>query len=369
MSTDALRDPMSPEPAPLDMDAAGAFAEHVLGVLTGGATTAMMMIGDRLGLYQALAESGPATPERLAERTGTHERYVREWLAQQAAVGFATFDAPTQTFALPPEHAAVLATDASPMALVGCAPLITGMHRRVDEVVEAFRTGGGMPWGEQDDTIFETTERFFRQSYRASLLPEWIPAMGPGLAERLASGALVADVGCGHGAALILLAEAFPRSRFVGYDAHAPSIATARERAEAAGVSDRVEFQVSHCQGYPQRGYDLITFFDAFHDLGDPVGAAAYARDALSEAGRLMLVEPLAADDLATNLATNPGGGLNYAASTFLCTPNSLSQPVGLALGAQAGERRLGEVLASAGFSAVRRVAENQVSMVIEAGP
>lgn len=352
----------------IDMDRVGAFAEQVAGVITGGATTAMMVLGDRLGLYAALARTGPATSTELARETATDERYVREWLAQQTAVGFLIHSATDETFTLPPEHAAVLASDDSPASMIGAAPLATGLHRRLDTVVEAFRAGRGIPWGDQDPTVFEATERFFRISYRNSLLTEWIPAL-TGVHDKLMAGAYVADVGCGHGAPLILLAEAYPASRFVGFDVHEPSILTARERAADAGVSDRVTFEVSYCQGYPQDGYELITFFDAFHDLGDPRAAGAYARAALGDDGTLMLVEPRAEDDLDTTLASVPVAALNYAASTFLCVPNSLSQPGGAALGSQAGERRLREVLADAGFSTVRRAAENPFNIVLEARP
>lgn len=351
----------------LDMDKVGAFAGQVAGMLVGGATAAMMVVGDRLGLYAALARSGPLTSAGLAEATETAERYVREWLAQQAAVGFVSYDPAAGTFALPAEHAAVLSTDDSPASMIGGTPLITGMHRRMDEVTEAFRSGEGIPWGAQDTTIFESAERFFGVHYRNSLVSEWIPALD-GMHERLDAGAYVADIGCGHGTALILLAKAYPRSRFVGFDVHELSIETARKRAGDAGVSDRVRFEFGHCHGYPADGYDLVTFFATFHDLGDPVGAAAYARTALADDGTLMLVEHFALDDLTENLAM-PGSGLHYAASTFLCTSNSLSQPVGLALGAQPGEARLREVLVEAGYRTVRRAAETPFNMVLEAKP
>jgi SAM-dependent methyltransferase len=363
--------------AGIDMDRVGAFAGQVAGVITGGATAALMVVGDRLGLYAALSGSGPVTPAALAERTGTTTRYLQEWLtrcgparsgAQQTAVGIVEHDAATGTFRLPAEHAVVLASDDSPAAMIGAAPLVTGMHRNIGEVVHAFRTGTGIPWGDQDPTIFESAERFSRVSYRNSLVSEWVPALD-GVPAKLEAGCYAADVGCGHGAALILLAEAYPRSRFVGFDVHEPSVRTARERAAAAGVSDRVSFEVSYCQGYPQDGYDLVTFFDAFHDLGDPAAAAAYARTALAPDGSLVLVEPRAGDDLESTLATVPVAGLNYAASTFLCTANSLSQPGGAALGSLAGEGRLREILTGAGFTRVRRAAENDFNMVLEARP
>jgi len=354
--------------ATLDLEKVGAFAQQVGGMLAGGATAAMMVVGDRTGLYAALAASGPLTPAQLAGETGTAERYVREWLAQQAAVGFVTYDPAAGTFTLPPEHAAVLASDDSPASMIGAAPQISGMHRRTDQLIEAFRSGAGIPWGDQDQSTFEGTERFFRVGYRNSLVREWIPALD-GVHEKLRAGARVVDVGTGHGAPLLLLAEAYPNSQFVGYDVHPASIETANQRAVDAGVSDRVRFEVSFAQGYPDRDVDVVTFFDAFHDLGDPVGAATHARRALADGGTLVLVEPRSADDLATTLGTVPMAAIGFAASTFLCTPNSLSQPVGLALGALSGEARLREVLTEAGYSAIRRATENDFNMVIEARP
>ena len=353
-------------PPDLDLEQVGAFAQQVGMMLAGGATAAMMVVGDRVGLYAALAGSGPVTPAELAATTGTAERYVREWLSQQAAVGIVRHDPATGTFTLPAEHAAVLASDDSPAAMIGAAPLVTGLHRRTDELAEAFRTGRGVPWSEQDPAIFESIERFFRVGYRNSLLSEWVPALD-GLADRLHAGATVVDVGCGRGAPLLLLAEAFPTSRFVGYDVHEGSVEVARRRAEEAGLADRVRFDVGDAHGFADEDVDVVTYFDAFHDLGDPVGAAAHARRALADDGRLVLVEPRAADDLATTLATVPMAPISFAASTFLCTANSLSQPVGLALGSQAGEERLAEVLHEAGFGSVRRAAENDFNMVLEA--
>ncbi len=352
----------------LDLERVARFAEHVGAMLAGGATTALMAVGDQLGLYAALSTEGPLTSAELAAHTGTTERYVREWLAQQAAVGLVVHDAETGGFALPPEHAAVLASDDSPAALIGAASLISGMHRRVDEVVDAFRSGRGIPWADQDSAVFESTERFFRVSYRNNLVTEWIPAL-TGVEQKLRTGATVVDVGCGRGAPLLLLAEAYPSSRFVGYDLHPDSIETARRRAAEAGVADRTRFEVRDCRDYADENVDVVTFFDTFHDLGDPVGAAAHARRSLADDGTLVLVEPLAADDLATTLATAPMAALGFAASTMLCTPNSLSQPVGAALGALAGEARLREALTAAGYHSVRRVAENQVNMVLEAKP
>lgn len=352
--------------ATIDMAKVGAFAQQVGGMLAGGATAAMMVVGDRTGLYAALAAGAPLTPAQLAAETGTAERYVREWLAQQAAVGFVTYDPADGTFTLPPEHAAVLASDDSPASMIGAAPQISGMHRRTDELVEAFKTGKGVAWDEQDPTTFEGAERFFRVGYRNFLLTQWVPAVD-GLHDKLTAGARVIDVGTGHGAPLLLLAEAYPNSRFVGYDPHPPSVQTARQRAIEAGLGDRVRFAQHHAQSYPDRDVDAVFFFDSFHDLGDPVGAAEHARRALSPDGTLVLVEPRAADDLATTLATVPVAALGFAASTFLCTANSLSQPVGRALGALAGEVALREVLTAAGYTTVRRATETDFNMVIEA--
>lgn len=350
----------------LDTTTLESFANHVAGQVIGAVTTAMVVVGDELGLYRALAASGPATSPELAEATGTHERYVREWLAQQASIGFVHHDPDTGTFTLPPEHAAVLADDNSPAAMAGAALMPVGLFRRTDRLVHAFRTGEGVGWGEQDPAIFASAERFFQVSYRNSLVTEWIPAL-EGVEAKLQAGAYVADIGTGHGAPLIILAQAYPNSRFVGYDVHEPSLAVARKRAAEAGVSDRVRFEVNHCHGYPADGYDLVCFFDSLHDLGDPVGAAEHARHTLAPGGTLLLVEPLAHDDLTTNLANNPGAAMHYGASTFLCVANSLSQPVGLALGAQAGEQRLRAVLTEAGYPHIRRAADGRFHMVLEA--
>ncbi|MGC5616201.1 class I SAM-dependent methyltransferase [Georgenia sp. Z1491] len=344
----------------------GAVVQHVAGLAIGAATSAMIVVGDRLGLYGALAGGGAVTPQQLADATGTSERYVREWLAQQAAAGLVVHDATDGTFTLPPASAAVLADDDSPAAMTGMCVQTEGLFRDIDLLVDAFRTGAGIGWGEHSAPTFEGAERSFGAAYRAELLTRWVPALD-GVTEALDAGARVADVGTGRGVPVVLLAQAFPRSEFVGYDTHPASIEVARRRAEEAGVADRVRFEVHDCQGYPQDGYDLVTFFDAFHDLGDPVGAAAYARHALVPGGSLVLIEPRAADDLPTNLAGNPVAAFGYAASTFLCTPSSLSQPVGTALGGQAGSARVRGVLDEAGFSDVRHVADSMINMVIQA--
>lgn len=349
----------------LEMEKVADFAGVVAGQMTGAVTTAMVVIGDELGFYAALARSGPVTPAQLAGATGTDERMVLEWLAQQAAAGIVTYDGGAGTFTLPPEHAAVLADDDSPAAMAGAALTPAGLFRRSDEIVQAFRSGRGLAWGEQHPAIFHGTERFFRVAYRNSLVSEWIPALD-GIAARLAAGGQAADIGCGHGAALVLLAQAYPRSRFVGYDSHQPSVDVARARAQDAGVGDRLRFELADSTHYPTEGYDLVCYFDSFHDLGDPVAAAAHARRALAKGGSLMLVEPNAADDLAANVTTNPFAAMGYGASTGLCLAHSLSEPVGLGLGAQAGEHRLRSVVLEAGFTSVRRVAETPFHMVLE---
>ena len=370
MTTETAGADAGPEESVNDLDGqlVGEFVERVVRTVTGAATTAMMLLGDRLGLYAAMARAGAVTPAALGGATRTHERYVREWLAQQAAAGIVDYDADDGTFSLPAAHAAVLADDDSPASMAGVAPLLLGMFRGADRIVDAFRTGRGVGWGEQDPAIFESTDRFFRVGYRNHLVNDWMPRLH-GIAERLAAGGRAVDVGCGYGAALLLLARAFPAATLLGCDPHRQSIETARARATAAGVSDRVRFEVADATSYPADGYDLVCYFATLHDLGDPVGAAAYARTALSPGGSLMLVEPIAGDDLGANLMTNPGAALSYAASTFLCTPNSLAEPVALALGAQAGESRLRTVLEEAGYGSVRRIADDPMNMVIEARP
>jgi SAM-dependent methyltransferase len=320
----------------------------------------LVLIGDRLGLYRAMAGAGPLTPADLAKRTGTHERYVREWLAAQAAGGYVTYDPPTGRFTLPAEHAFVL-LDAD---LPGAFQLGVGSVRDEPRVAEVFRTGAGMGWHEHDPGVFEGCERFFRPGYAMHLVSQWLPALD-GVRERLQAGARVADVGCGHGASTIIMAQAFPRSTFVGFDYHASSIDWARRAAGRAGLGERITFEVASAKDYPGAGYDLVTFFDCLHDMGDPVGAARHVRESLAPAGTWMLVEPIARDRLEDNF--NPVGRLYYSASTLLCTPASLSQEVGLALGAQAGEKRLRQVLTEAGFTRVRRVAETVANMVLEA--
>jgi SAM-dependent methyltransferase len=312
----------------------------------------LFTIGERLGLYKAMAHAGPLTSDEVAERAGVSERYVREWLRNQAAGGYVTYDADSDRYALPDEHALALADEDSPFYILGAYELIASLYNDETKILEAFRTGGGLGWHEHDHRLFRGTERFFRPGYRGHLVGEWLPAL-TGVQEKLELGATVADVGCGHGASTIIMAEAFPNSRFHGFDYHPESIARAREAAEEAGVGDRITFEVASAKDYPGTGYDLVCVFDCLHDMGDPVGAAAHVRETLSPTGTWMIVEPFANDRVEENL--NPVGRVFYGASTVICTPASLDQEVGLALGAQAGEARLADVIRQGGFTDVRR--------------
>ena len=340
---------------------------RLLGAMTGAATTAMVAVGDQLGLYRALADGGPATDGELAARTGTAARYVREWLSQQAAAGFLDYRESDGRYALSAEAAAVRADEASPAFLAGGASITRGWFAGIDRLAEAFRTGTGIPWHEQDPAVFEGTERFFRPGYTASLTTEWIPAL-PGVAGRLAAGGRVADVGCGYGAASILLARAYPQASVHGYDFHDRSIQVARQRAGQAGLDGRIQFEPLDATSYPAGGFDLICLLDTLHDLGDPAAALAHARKALTPDGAVLVVEPNAADDYAANLA-NPLAALSYTASTFQCTPAALAQPGGFALGAQAGPAAVRQLADDAGFSRFRQVTQTPVNIVLELRP
>jgi SAM-dependent methyltransferase len=340
-----------------------AFVGKVLGELGATASALLVRIGDELGLYRAMADGEPVTPAELARRTGTSERYVREWLANQAAGGYVEYDARTRTFTLPPEQAVALATEDSPASVAGAFQSVGAFALARERIAERFRTGDGLPWGEHHHDLFAGTERFFRPGYAAHLVDDWIPALD-GVEEKLERGARVADVGCGHGASTVLLARAYPRCRIVGYDSHPASIEAARRSAERAGVADRVRFEVADASSFPGTGFDLVAHFDSLHDMADPVGAARRVKQALAPGGTWMLVEPFAGDRLEENL--NPVGRLYYAASTLVCVPNSLAGH-GPALGAQAGEARLREVVAQAGFERFRRATETPFNLVLEA--
>jgi SAM-dependent methyltransferase len=306
------------------------------------------------------------TSDELAKKTGLSERYVREWLSAQAAGGFVTYDAATKKFTLPPEQAFALAIEDSPVFLPGFFQVVSAVIKDVPKIEEAFRSGKGLGWHEHDHDLFHGTERFFRPNYRAHLIGEWIPAL-EGVEAKLKAGARVADVGCGLGTSTILMAQAFPRSTFIGFDYHDRSIELAREAAARAGVSDRVKFEIAAAKNFPGKDYDLVAFFDCLHDMGDPEGASRHVLQSIGRDGVWMIVEPFANDRLEDNL--NPIGRVFYSASTTLCTPASLSQEVGLALGAQAGEARLTAVLKAAGFKRVRKAAQTPFNIVLEARP
>jgi len=343
-----------------------AFMEQFVGDLGACATAPLVLIGDKLGLYKAMADSEPVTPAELAERTGTRERYVREWLCQQAASGYVEYDPAGGTFRLPPEQTLALAVDDSPAFIPGAYQLLAAMIKDEPAITERFRSGEGFGWHEHHHDLFEGTERFFRPGYTAHLVAEWLPALD-GVEERLRAGIRVADIGCGHGASTILMAQAYPASTFVGSDYHEGSIEAARRAAERAHVSDRVTFEVAGAKTFGGGPFELVCVFDALHDMGDPVGAAHHVRSQLTDDGTWLVVEPMAFDSIEENL--NPIGRVFYAGSTMLCTPASLSQEVGLALGAQAGQTRLTEVLNEGGFGHVRRAAETPFNLVLEVRP
>jgi 2-polyprenyl-3-methyl-5-hydroxy-6-metoxy-1,4-benzoquinol methylase len=327
---------------------------------------ANVLIGDKLGLYKKLAVSGPINSTELAKATGTAERYVREWLASQTAGGYVSYDSGKGQYFLTEEQAFGLADENSPAFLPGAFQVALAAVKAEPKIAEAFRTGAGVGWHEHDVGLFHGTERFFRPGYAANLVSSWIPALD-GVAPLLKKGAKVADVGCGLGSSTILMAQAYPNSTIVGFDYHAPSIELARQRAVEAGVGERVRFEVAKAKEYPGNDYDFVTFFDCLHDMGDPKGAAAHVRETLKPTGTWMIVEPFANDRVEDNL--NPVGRAYYSASTLICTPASLSQEVGAALGAQAGEARLREVVLGGGFTRFRRAAETPFNLVLEAKP
>jgi SAM-dependent methyltransferase len=344
---------------------ARAFVERAFDDFVAAMSLPMVVLGDRLGLYKAMAGAGPLTSAELAARTGTAERYVREWLSQQAAGAYVTYDNATARFALPDEHAAVLADELSPMSLAGAFQLAFGYAHSARHVLDAFRTGEGVAYDHQDQDVFTGVERFYLPAYTANLTTAWIPAL-EGVPDKLQAGARIADVGCGHGVSTLLLAQAYPACEVVGFDYHGGSIKRARERARAAGLADRVRFEIASASEFRGR-YDLILLLDCLHDMGDPEAACRHIRAALEPDGTLLIVDPLAGDRLEDNLT--PLGRAYYAASTLNCVPTSLSQPGGLALGAQAGEARLRDVVTRAGFSRFRRAIEAPFNLVIEARP
>jgi len=327
---------------------------------------ALIVIGDRLGLYRAMADGKPVSSAELAERTGTAERYVREWLNANAASKYVEYHPDSQTYSMTPEQAFMLGLDDTPIHLPGYFHMVASCMKDEDKLVDMFRTGNGFGWHEHEKGLFEGCERFFRPNYLGNLTTNWIPAL-EGVEEKLRRGARVADVGCGHGASTILMAKAFPASKFHGFDYHDASIARARELAEKAGVADRISFAVASAKDFPGTGYDFVAFFDCLHDMGDPAGASKHVRKALAADGTWMIVEPFAGDNVAANL--NPVGRIYYSASTMICVPASRSQEVGLGLGAQAGEPKIREVVTAGGFKHFRRASETPFNLVFEAKP
>jgi len=349
----------------IDMNKLNAFVGQFVTDLGAAVHSGMVVIGEKLGLYKALA-GHPLSSAELAAKTKTDERYLREWLSSQAAGGYITYDAATDKFSLSEEQAFTLAVEDSPAYLPGAFELALGSLAAVPRIVESFRSGAGMGWHEHADGVFHGCEKFFRPGYAANLVASWIPALDD-VKEKLVAGARVADVGCGKGASTILMAKAFPNSQFYGFDYHDKSIEAARESAVRQGVADRVTFQVASAKSFPGKNYDFVAVFDCLHDMGDPIGAAAHVRQSLGKNGTWMIVEPFANDQLKDNL--NPVGRVYYSFSTLLCTPCSRSQEVGLCLGAQAGEGRIRDVVKAAGFDRFRRATETPFNIVYEARP
>ncbi len=349
-----------------DPEKMNVLATRLVGDLGAAASGALVVLGDKLGLFKAMADGKALTPEDLAARTGVNARCAAEWLAAMAASGYVDYASKSKKFKLNPEQACAFADDGGPAFFVGAFDVIQSMWLDEPKVLDAFRSGGGLGWHERAHCLFSGTERFFRPKYHAHLVDEWIPAL-KGVEHKLEAGARVADVGCGHGASTILMAHAFPKSSFFGFDYHAPSIKRAKQSAKDAGVSQRVSFAQASAKDFPGEPYDLIACFDCLHDMGDPVGAGAHVRERLAPDGAWMIVEPFAKDKLDDNF--NPVGRLYYSVSSMVCTPVSLSQEVGLGLGAQAGEARLKDVVAKAGFTKFRRAAQTPFNFVFEARP
>jgi SAM-dependent methyltransferase len=350
-----------PDPEKLEQ-----FMHKMVGDMAAAMSGSLVITGAKLGLYKALAEIGPATSAQLADRLGLDERYVREWLSAQAASDFVDYNAESERFSLNPEQAMALANEDSPVYVAPAFEVIAAGYIDEPKITDAFRSGAGVGWHEHHECLFRGTEKFFRPGYRANLVAGWIPALD-GVFDKLKSGAKVADIGCGHGASTIIMAEAFPNSEFIGFDYHDKSVERARNAANELGGLPNLRFEVAAAKEAPGSDFDLVCCFDCLHDMGDPVGAARHIRDMLKADGTFMLVEPMAGDRLSDNL--NPVGRMYYSASTMICTPGSKAQEVGLALGAQAGEGRLTQLLHEAGFSAVRRASETPFNLVIEARP
>ncbi|TBY43816.1 class I SAM-dependent methyltransferase [Rhizobium leguminosarum] len=346
-----------------DMQKLDALVGRLVGDVGAAMSGALVVLGDKVGIFKAMADGTPMNVQQLSQKTGVKERYLREWLSAQAAADYITYDEKTDRFSLTPEQAMVFAEENSPAFFVGAFEVVQSMWMDEPKVADAFRTGSGLGWHEHSTCLFRGTERFFRPGYNSHLVAEWIPALS-GVEEKLKAGAKVADVGCGHGASTILMAQAYPASHFTGFDYHGPSIEKAKAAAKEAGVGDRVTFEQSRAAEFPGRGYDMVAMFDCLHDMGDPVGAGQHVKETLGPNGTWLIVEPFAHDHLKDNL--NPVGRVYYGASTMICTPASLSQEVGLGLGAQAGEMKLRKVALDAGFTHFRRATETPFNMVFE---
>ncbi|OHV22618.1 methyltransferase domain-containing protein [Rhizobium sp. RMa-01] len=346
-----------------DMQKLDALVGRLVGDVGAAMSGALVVLGDKVGIFKAMADGTPMNVKQLSEKTGVKERYLREWLSAQAAADYIVYDEKTDRFSLTAEQAMVFAEENSPAFFVGAFEVVQSMWMDEPKVTDAFRTGQGLGWHEHSTCLFRGTERFFRPGYNSHLVAEWIPALA-GMEDKLKAGAKVADVGCGHGASTILMAQAYPASRFTGFDYHGPSIEKAKAAAKEAGVGDRVTFEQSRAAEFPGRGYDMVAMFDCLHDMGDPVGAGQHVRETLGPNGTWLIVEPFAHDHLKDNL--NPVGRVYYGASTMICTPASLSQEVGLGLGAQAGEMKLRKVALDAGFTHFRRATETPFNMVFE---
>ena len=352
---------LQPDPVKLEQ-----FMFKMVGDMAAAMSGSLVITGVKLGLYGKLAQIGPASSRQLADELKLDERYVREWLSAQAASGFVDYDAATERFSMNAEQIMALANEDSPVYVAPAFELIASGYIDEPKITDAFQSGAGVGWHEHHECLFRGCEKFFRPGYRANLVSTWLPALS-GVVDKLAQGAKVADIGCGAGASTIIMAAAFPKSEFIGFDYHDKSIQRAREAAQEVGYLPNLRFEVAKAKDAPGGEFDLVCCFDCLHDMGDPVGAATHVHEMLKSDGTFMIVEPMAADNLSDNI--NPVGRMYYSASTMICTPGSKAQEVGLALGAQAGEARLRDVLAKAGFSTVRRAAETPFNMVIEAKP
>ena len=361
MATDVR---IQPQPRAINPDAMNALVGRAVQDMGAAMQAPLILIGDKLGLYRAMADGEPVTPKQLAKRSGTAERYMREWLNANAAGQLVQYDAGTDKYFMTPEQAMALAVDDSPMHLPGFYHLLASVIKDEGKLTKIYRTGKGMGWHEHDKGLFEGTERFFRPTYLANLVANWIPAL-EGVEAKLKAGARVADIGCGHGASTLLMAKSYPASKFFGFDYHKPSIDKARAKAKEAGVADRVTFAVASAKAFPGKDYDLVAFFDCLHDMGDPVGAAKHVRKSLAKEGTWMIVEPFANDDTAAN--HNPIGRIFYSASAMVCVACSLAQEVGLGLGAQAGPAKIKKVAQDGGFTHFRKATETPFNMVFEA--